>query len=82
MAVNMRKYVRKSAKSGLCARSSALTMQIEADLTQGSLQARYGQFAHWIRCKSLKVQALPANLRLSSEQIGSYHFDPVYEFTA
>ena len=70
----MQKYARKRVKSGLSAQSSALTTQIEADLAPGLQQARYGHFAHWMRCKPLKVLALPADLRLSSEQIGSYHF--------
>ncbi len=82
MALKMRKYARKRVKSGLYARSNALTTQIEAGLVLYLKQAPYGHFAHWLRCKPLKVQALPANLRLSSEQIDSYHFDPVHEFTA
>ncbi len=82
MELNMRKYARKSAKSGLSARSRALTAQIEADLVPLLPQTRYGHFARWMRCMSLKVQALPADLRLSSEQIGSYHFVSVYDDTA
>lgn len=69
----MREYVRKRAKSGLSARSSALTTQIEADLAQGLRQTQYGHFARWMRCKSLKILVFPAALRLSSEQIGAYH---------
>jgi len=80
MELDMRKYARKRAKSGLSARSSALTTQIapkghaKAYLAPDSRRARYGHFAHWMRCKSLKVLALPAVLRLSSEQISAYHF--------
>ncbi len=70
----MRKYARKSAKSGLYARSSALTTQIKADLAPGLRQIRYSHFVHWMCCKSLKMLTFSAALRLSSEQIDSYHF--------
>jgi len=88
MELNMRKYARKRLKSVLSARLRPLTTQIEADLVLPLQQIQYGHFAHWLRCKSLpqegmnKVQTLPAALRLSSEQIDSYHFDPVYGFAA
>ncbi len=78
----MRKYARKRVKDGLIARLRRLTTQIEVDLVLYLRQIQYGHFVHWLRCKSLKVQALPADLRLSSEQIDSYHFDPVYGITA
>ncbi len=75
----MREYARKRAKSGLSARSSALTTQIKADLVPDLRQAQYGHFARLpknggMRCKPLKMRAFPAALRLPSEQIGAYHF--------
>jgi len=70
----MRRYARKRAKIGLSARSSALTTQVEADLAPSLRQIRHGHFAHWCRCKLLKMLAFPAYLRLTSEQIGTYHF--------
>jgi len=69
----MRKYARKGAKSGLSARSSALTPQIEADLAPSLRRAWYGHFARWMRCKFLKILVFPATLRLSSEQTSAYH---------
>ena len=42
MELNMRKYARKGAKSGLIARSSALTTQIEADLALYLRQVLHG----------------------------------------
>ena len=81
----MRKYARKRAKSVPPARLSRLTTQIapkghdKADLAPRLRRGLHGHFAHLpknggMRCKSLKVRALPANLRLSSEQIASCHF--------
>jgi len=82
MELDMRKYARKKTKNGLIARLRRLTTQIEADLVLWLRQIQYGHFAHWMRCKPLKVRTLPAALRLSSKQIGSYHFDPVHELVA
>ena len=70
----MRKYARKMVKSGLSARLSRLTTQIEADLVLGLSRVLHGHFARWRRCKFLKMLAFPANIRLASEQIGSCHF--------
>jgi len=81
MALNMRKHARKRLKSGLSARLGTLTTQIEADLVQSLPKVRYGHFVHWMRCKFLKVPALPAYLRLSSEQIALYHFYSDYDST-
>ncbi len=75
MAVKLQKYARKSVQDGLFAHSSALTQQIEAVLPSFG----YHQFVQQQRCKFLKTKRFPANLRLVSEQIDSYHFDPVYE---
>ncbi|HHL42725.1 MAG TPA: hypothetical protein ENJ42_03840 [Hellea balneolensis] len=69
----MQKYASKRVKGGLVARPSALTTQIEADLVPGLRHILHGHFAHWRRCKSLKMIAFPADLRLSSEQIGTCH---------
>ena len=74
MASKLQKYARKSAPDGLFAHSSALTLQIEAVLTSFG----YDQFVRQQRCKFLKTRRFPANLRLVSKQIDSYHFDPVY----
>lgn len=63
---------------GLFAHSSALTQQIAAVLPS----CGYDQFARLQRCNPLKTERFPAVSRLVSEQIDSYHFDPVYEFTA
>ena len=70
----MRKYVRKRVKSVPPARLRPLTTQIEADCVPGSNHALHGHFAHWRRCKDLKMRAFPASLRLASEQIVSCHF--------
>ncbi len=71
----MRKYARKSAQVGLIAQPSALTTQIEADLVPDYSRTLHGHFAHWHRCKPLKMLAFPAALRLTSEQIDTCHFD-------
>ena len=41
--------------------------------------ASYGQFARLMRYKPLKIIWFPAYLRLLSEQIISYHFNPICE---
>jgi len=74
MAMKPRKYARKRTLNGLVAHSRALTRQIEAVSTSFG----YDQFIQVQRCKLLKAIRLPATLRLVSEQIDSYHFDPVY----
>ena len=76
MALKPRKYARKSSPDGLVARSRALTRQIAAV----SSSEEYDQFARLQRCKLLKTKRFPANSRLVSGQIDSYHIDPVYEF--
>ena len=81
MELNMRvrslplvKYVRKRAKSVLTARLRPLTTQIEANLVPSVMQIPHGHFAHWHRCKALKMLAFPASLRLTTEQIVTCHF--------
>ena len=69
----MQKYARKRVKSVLSARLSALTTQIEADLALNLRIGLHGHFAHWHRCKVLKMQTFPAPLRLASEQIDTCH---------
>ncbi len=69
----MRKYARKSVQGGLIARPSALTTQIVADFVPRFSHVQHGHFAHWRRCKPLKMLAFPAALRLASEQIDSCH---------
>jgi len=76
MALKPQKYARESSPDGLVARSRALTRQIAAVSTSGG----YDQFARLQRCKFLKTKRFPANPRLVSGQIDSYHIDPVYEF--
>jgi len=70
----MQEYARKVVKSVPPARLSSLTTHIEADLVPDLPQAWHGLFAHWRRCKTLKMLTFPAALRLSSEQIDSCHF--------
>ena len=76
MALKPQKYARKRPQDGLVAHSRPLTLQIEAVCAS----LRYDQFVRLQRCKLLKTKRFPAILRLVSEQIDSYHFDPVYEF--
>ena len=76
MALKPLKYARKSSPDGLVARSRALTRQIAAVSALGG----YDQFARLLRCKFLKTRRFPANSRLVSGQIDSYHIDPIYEF--
>jgi len=76
MALKPQKYARKCSPNGLVARSRALTLQIAAV----SASEGYDQFARLQRCKFLKTKRFPANSRLVSGQIDSYHIDPIYEF--
>ena len=76
MAMKPQKYARKSSPDGLVARSRALTRQIAAV----SSSEGYDQFARLQRCKFSKTVRFPANPRLVSGQIDSYHIDPVHEF--
>ncbi len=69
----MQKYARKRVKSVPSARLSALTTQIEADLALNPRIGMHGHFAHWRRCKALKMRAFPAPLRLTIEQIDTCH---------
>ena len=70
----MQKYVRKRVKSVPAARLRPLTTQIAADLVPSVKPILHGQFAHWRRCKDLKMLTFPASLRLAREQIASCHF--------
>ena len=76
MALKPQKYARKSLPDALVARSRALTRQVSTV----SSSKRYDQFARLQRCKFWKTGRFPANSRLVSGQIDSYHIDPVYEF--
>jgi uncharacterized protein with PIN domain len=75
MASKQQKYARKRVQRWAFAHSSPLTQQIAAVLSSFG----YDQFDQLQRCKLLKTKSFPASLRLVSEQIDSYHIDPVYE---
>ena len=74
MAFEPQKDARKRLQDGLVTRSKPLTLQLAA------LQASfgYGQFRLLQCCKNLKNRRFPAFLRLVSNEIAAYHFDPVY----
>ncbi len=74
MALKPQKYARKRSQDGLVAHSRPLTPQIDAV----SASFGYDQFVQLLRCKFLKTKRFPENLRLVSEQIDSYHIDPIY----
>ena len=76
MALKPQKYARKSSPDGLVARSRVLTQQIAAV----SSSEGYDQFARLLRRELLKTIRFPANSRLVSGQIDSYHIDPIHEF--
>ncbi len=74
MALNLQKYARKMLKGVFITLLKHLTQQIKANLSP----AGFGQFAHWVRYKSLKTTWFPTDFCLPIEQIVSNHNDPVY----
>ena len=76
MALKPAKRCKKKGEKRTFVRLRPSTWQIKAGLAAFG----YGQFARLRRRKTLKTARLPAILLLLDNQIGSYHFDPIYEF--
>ena len=75
MALNPQKSAGKGSPDGLVARSTGVTRRTAAESSSG----RDDQLARLQHCKFLKTSRFPANSRLVSGQIDSYHIDPSYE---
>ena len=69
---NCNNMLGKGCSDGLLPIQVLWRKQIAAVLSS----AGYGQFVQLLRCKFLKTKRFPANLRLVSEQIDTYHFNP------